>query len=279
MTELGKKVKEDSERLAEQARALRTAQQMHALNSGGGATTPSAMTSSFTSHHAGSSSRQTPVASRGARAFATTTSSSSNLSPSQTFAEEASAAAAASISAFEAPSELFQPDVIALLDEHKRALVALWTHYSASSRAKGDAQGPNGAPYGCAEGLDAKRFVTLFADFDIAPTFLTKRELKFLFSAAALAAGEIAGADGHAGADARMGYPAFVEALGRTALVALSKPTFEHLYPSPKDKLACLLITWGVADARKLGDIKARAPRGASSVATGTTRGSTNWRI
>ncbi len=256
MTELGKKVKADSERLAEQARALRSAQQVHSL------------TSSVVGSSAGAAlgaSAASPAARRGGAASA--------ASP----APPPESAAAASVPAFEAPSELFQPDLIALLDEHKRALVALWQHFSGQSRARGDA-GAGGSPYGCADGVDAKRFVTLFADYDIAPTFLTKRELKFLFSAAALAAGEPAGADGHAGADARLGYPAFVEALGRAALVALAKPAFEHLYPGPREKLACLLETWGVADARKLADIKGRAGRGgASSVATGTTRGS-GWR-
>ena len=266
---------------------------MHAQNVGGGA--PGSSSAYSSQHHvsprtttpairssraSASGSPATAGASAAAAAVATTASHHQNNQRGDhghTPLDAFEARAAASISAFEAPSELFQPDVIALLDEHKRALVALWSHYSSASRAKGDALGPNGAPYGCADGLDAKRFVTLFADFDIAPTFLTKRELKFLFSAAALVAGEAVGVDGHAGADARMGYPAFVEALGRTALVALAKPTFEHLYPTPKDKLACLLTTWGIADARKLVDIKGRAPRGASSVATGTTRGS-NWR-
>ena len=261
MTELGKKVKEDSERLAEQARALRTAQ---AANR----STPVAR----------ASSRRAPADASSLDATALSMSSSAVAAPTPTPAPAptptpAPAPAPAPV-ALQPPSaaELFHPDVITLLDTHKRALVALWQYYSGVSRARESAAGAAGAnPYGCAEGLDAKRFVTLFSDFDVAPTFLTKRELKFIFSAAALAAGEAAGADGHAGADARLAYPSFCEALGRSALVALSKPTFATLYPTPVDKLRCLIEMWGVGDAGKLQDIIRRAPR-AGSVATGLTR-------
>jgi hypothetical protein len=269
MTELGKKVKEDSERLAEQARALRTAQ---AANR----STPVSRTNS----------RRGPAdAPSDLGALSMSSSAVAAPTPAPTPASAPApvpAAAPAAPTPVQTPvpagmqppsaAELFHPDIITLLDTHKRALVALWQYYSGMSRVRESAAGAAGEhPYGCAEGLDAKRFVTLFSDFDVAPTFLTKRELKFIFSAAALAAGEAAGADGHAGADARLAYPSFCEALGRSALVALSKPTFATLYPSPVDKLRCLIEMWGVGDAGKLQDIIRRAPR-AGSVATGLTR-------
>ena len=36
-----------------------------------------------------------------------------------------------------------------------------------------------------------------------------------------------------------LSYAAFVEALGRIALIALDKPTFEALYPTAVDKVTC----------------------------------------
>jgi len=195
----------------------------------------------------------------------------------------APAPAAASSSSYsppaflEAPAALFQPEVIALADKHKRSLVALWAHYSGASRALAGDSGAGG-PYGCKEGLDIKRFVTLFADFDIAPTFLSKKELKGIFSAAALCSGAApvasssgSGGESEAGPEARLSYAAFIESLGRAALTALSKPAFQHLYPSARDKLACLLEMWGLADARQLAEVARRGKSAAGSVATAAT--------
>ena len=53
---------------------------------------------------------------------------------------------------------------------------------------------------------------------------------------------------------------AFVEALGRTALAALSKPAFTHLYPSARDKVSVLLEMWGFGDSHKQAEV-ARRPR------------------
>lgn len=86
-------------------------------------------------------------------------------------------------------------------------------------------------------------------EFDIAPTFLRKSELRNLFRAAAAT---------HAAAQrpaAALLFPGFVELLGLTALAALSKPTFVHLYPTAEAKVAVLLEMWGVADPSKLEEI------------------------
>jgi hypothetical protein len=99
------------------------------------------------------------------------------------------------------------------------------------------------------------RFVELYCDFDIAPTFLARRELKAIFAAAAASSSK--GIDASV---ASLGYAAFIEAAGRTALVALSKPAFQHLYPTARDKVAVLLEMWGLADPHKLAEIQ-RRPR------------------
>ena len=102
----------------------------------------------------------------------------------------------------------------------------------------------------------SRRFVELYCDFDIAPTFLARRELKAIFAAAAK--GSSSSAEG--APPVFMNFAAFTEAAGRTALVALSKPAFQHLYPGARDKVAVLLEMWGLADPRKLAEIQ-RRPR------------------
>jgi hypothetical protein len=52
-----------------------------------------------------------------------------------------------------------------------------------------------------------------------------------------------------------LSYAAFVEALGRVALVALEKDAFRRLYPTAKDKVAVLLEMWGFGDPKRLEEI------------------------
>ena len=52
-------------------------------------------------------------------------------------------------------------------------------------------------------------------------------------------------------------YPGFVEALARVALAALSKPSFEHLYPTAREKVSVLLEMWGVGDPQRLEEVLA----------------------
>jgi hypothetical protein len=170
----------------------------------------------------------------------------------------------------ESPGELFDPEVMALFDKHRIAVRDLWAFYTAMSR------GADGSR-GTATGVDLKRFVGVMLDYDICPTFVTKRELKQIFAGASKAHG---GASAAAVAAAAAGdeaaslppltYAAFVEALGRTALVALAKPAFMTLYPRAYDKVKVLLEMWGIADARKLRDVQdAIANAGGASGARG----------
>lgn len=173
----------------------------------------------------------------------------------------------------QAPGELFEPEVMSLFDKHKRPVAGLWQFYTAMSRGS---DGTHNTP---AVGLDAKRFIELYLDYDIAPTFLTKKELKQIFIASSKAHGGTTNAAAgssttdEAASATPLTYAAFVEALGRTALVALSKPAFQTLYPSARDKVAVLLEMWGVADPRKLKEVQDKI-KGASaaSVAAKSTR-------
>lgn len=153
----------------------------------------------------------------------------------------------------ESPGELFDIDVMALFDKHRIAVRDLWSFYAAMSRGSDGLRGT-------ANGLDIKRFVILMQDYDICPTFVTKKELKQIFTAASRA---------HSGSNTAtttndndennlvpLSYAAFVEALGRTALTALAKPAFVTLYPTAFDKVKVLLEMWGIADNRKLQEIQ-----------------------
>jgi hypothetical protein len=149
--------------------------------------------------------------------------------------------------------------VVAQFTKCEGPLRALWQYYSAVSRG-GDEGNSNAAAGGAGIGVNQKAFLELYADFDINPTFITKRELKAIFAAASAAhARAVARAVAMAtGTPAPLSYAAFVEALGRSALVALAKPAFQHLYPTAADKVEVLLGMWGVGDIYKLKEIHAR---------------------
>lgn len=100
---------------------------------------------------------------------------------------------------------------MSLFDKYKRALFALFEFYKAGG-----------------EGLLSAHFVRLAQDFDICPTFLTKKELRSIFKESARAH------EGEVGDRDACSYAGFVEALGRMALVALSKPAFAHIYPTTR---------------------------------------------
>jgi hypothetical protein len=88
-----------------------------------------------------------------------------------------------------------------------------------------------------------RAFCDCLADFDVSPTFLSRREVKAVYAACGGAGGR------------GLGYADFTAALAHAALTALSKPAFTHLYPTPRDKVLVLLEMWGLADERKLAEI------------------------
>jgi hypothetical protein len=177
------------------------------------------------------------------------------------------AAPAQALLGLEAPAELFEPEVMSLFETHRRALSAVWSYYTALSGTASAVEGT---------GIDAKRFVELYQDYDVCPTFLTKRELRAIYGASSTAHNGGALPEDPSSA-LPLGYAAFMEGMGRTALVALSKPAFAHLYPTAAAKVAVLLEMWGMADPRKLAEVQrrpAKVSNGAASVA-GKSRAST----
>ncbi len=101
------------------------------------------------------------------------------------------------------------------------------------------------APYSVAR-VCTRVMLAYVLQFDMCPTFINKKELRVVFNESlGSGKGEV------------LSYPGFVDALARTALVSLSKPSFEHLYPSAKEKVSVLLEMWGVGDPRRLEEVLA----------------------
>ena len=117
------------------------------------------------------------------------------------------------------------PAVAALFDKHAAQLRAVFDHYADGGM------------------VSVPSVVQLGSDFDIVPTFLSRKELK-----AALGMNEAAG----------FTYDSFVDALKRIALNALSKQPFANIYPTDEAKVTVLLEMWGLGDPAKL----AKASRG-----------------
>lgn len=136
-----------------------------------------------------------------------------------------------------------------LFDKYKAELKALYKFYSGSS------------------GMTFSVFSQMAKDFDVVPTFFTKRDIRQVFVDACAAhlsmspqtPGKSSGSmdSDHIAMTETLSYAGFVEALGRIALIALDKPAFERLYPSAVDKVSVLLEMWGFGDPKKLEEIVA----------------------
>lgn len=312
MAEITRKMKEGTERLTEQTKALRQAQmlaaQQQAAMAAHQAAPPSAVSPRAQSGAQGVSSSLSPTlptpiqpdfgattsahqtrgegvspaapAFDGAASMLYTSADAGVASsapqpagpaavsvPTSGAASASSGAAPQALLGLEAPAELFEPEVMSLFETHRRALSSVWTYYTAQSGTAGAVEG---------SGIDAKRFVELYQDYDVCPTFLTKRELRAIFGASSTA--HTGGALPEDPTTAPpLSFAAFMEAMGRTALVALSKPAFAHLYPTASAKVSVLLEMWGLADPRKLAEVQRRPAKpsaGPGSIA-GKSRAST----
>merc|ERR1712232_748365 len=92
--------------------------------------------------------------------------------------------------------------------------------------------------------VELAEFVRLAQDYDITPTFLSRKELRQIF-------GNHTSQDG-------LDFDGFTGALAEIAVYSLSKPMFAHLYATKLDKVNVLLTMWGVADPSKLTEIQTR---------------------
>jgi len=90
-----------------------------------------------------------------------------------------------------------------------------------------------------------KGAVHMAVDYDIVPSFLTKREVKSCFNV-------VSRMQSAAGSSTGLDFSGFIQLLGLLAVVSLSKPSFQHLYPSNNAKVGVLLEMWGFSDPIKL---------------------------
>ena len=121
----------------------------------------------------------------------------------------------------------FAADVMSLFQQHNAQLTNVFKFYAGNGNSV----------------LTWQAVLALGQDFDIIPTFMTRKEMKAVYS-------------GVAGAKVGVDFGGFVEAMGNCVLEALSKPAFAHLYPTDAAKVTVLLETWGLADAQKLRNVR-----------------------
>mmetsp|Transcript_24723 Transcript_24723/g.40104 ORF Transcript_24723/g.40104 Transcript_24723/m.40104 type:complete len:922 (-) Transcript_24723:1492-4257(-) len=117
--------------------------------------------------------------------------------------------------------------LVALYDKHSVVLSRVFEYYRNQNK----------------NGIALEDLINLCQDYDITPTFISRKEIRELFM-------EITGID------AAMRYEQFIEILTNIAIYSLSKPMFAHLYSTNLSKVNVLLTMWGVADPIKLSEIQ-----------------------
>lgn len=133
---------------------------------------------------------------------------------------------------------LFDPEVVRLFEKHRGAVHGLFEYYAAGKA-----------------GVSLQQFARMMKDFHVVPTFTKSREVRVAFTAAAnLHLGTGGADDGEK--KRRLPEPVFIEAMSRMAIIALSKPAFQHIYKTAAQKIEVMLEMWELADPSKLDEIK-----------------------
>jgi hypothetical protein len=134
------------------------------------------------------------------------------------------------------------PMVLPLFESHSAHLMLVFHYYSSGM----------GNHYGHAVKTlnlmgasgQHKGVMQMSVDYDVTPSFLLKKEIKSCFSVVM----RMQEGGGGTGLD----FGGFIQLLGLLAVLALSKPSFQHLYPTHQAKVGVLLEMWGFADPIKL---------------------------
>jgi len=135
------------------------------------------------------------------------------------------------------------PLILPLFEAHSSHLMLVFDSYS-HGKSKAGAHpvktlpllGPTGTKKGA---------VQMSVDYDIVPSFLTKREVKGCYNVVTMM-------QQSSGPNGGLDFSGFIQLLGLLAVVSLSKPSFHHLYPSNNAKVGVLLEMWGFSDPIKL---------------------------
>ena len=130
-------------------------------------------------------------------------------------------------------SKEFDRRLLRLFERHETVLRTVYNHFK-------------GGHYG-SETISLSNVIRLGTEYDIIPTFISKKEVKMLFNKLPQVG------------DGGLQYDWFLVCLAEIAIFSLSKPMFSHLYSSDKSKVNVLLNMWGIADANKISAIRPRA--------------------
>jgi len=130
----------------------------------------------------------------------------------------------------ESATRLLDPPMIALFDKHSVTLSRVFEYY----------QELNGT-----QEFQLTDVIQMCQDYDIAPTFMSRKEIRDLYSEINRKTNQSA-----------LSYETFVELLAQIAVTSLSDPMFAHLYTTNIKKVNVLLTMWKVADPIKLQEIQ-----------------------
>jgi hypothetical protein len=135
--------------------------------------------------------------------------------------------------AFEQPLD---PKVVLVMQPFTAQLRELFALYSSKGLHDEDAV------------LDERGLHQLFVDFDVAPAFVSRSDVKMIVACVVTPLGPLSSG----GLDERR----FIEALARTALYTLR--SLSCLYPTKEDKVLVLLELWGLGDEEKVREVSLR---------------------
>ncbi len=232
VTQLGKQVQEDAHALTSRSQELHSSPQR-----------------SEAQQHAGHGHPSSPPGSGGQVPTLTSPplrrSEGSGVSSSPAPQQQHQSSSPAAAAPGGAPAELFQPEVMALFDNFTKPLIKLFKFYA----DKGS---------GRTAGLTVSAYLRMCKDYLIVPTFTSKTEVKGIFADTAKTHNLMPqhGKASTKDKDTALTFAAFTEAIGRQALVCLSRPAMQNLYPTPRDKVLVVLEMWGLGDTRRLQQVK-----------------------
>jgi len=135
--------------------------------------------------------------------------------------------------------------VLPLFESKSTQLMLVFDNYCTGSSSKGGravktlALGASGGQH--------KGALQMAIDYDVVPSFLTKKEIRSCYNVVSRM-----GQGGDGAASAGLDFGGFIQLLGLLAIRGLSKQTFQNLYPTNVKKVGVLLDMWGFGDPIKL---------------------------
>jgi hypothetical protein len=135
--------------------------------------------------------------------------------------------------------------VLPMFESKSSQLMLVFDNYCTGSSSKGGravktlALGASGGQH--------RGALQMAMDYDVVPSFLTKKEVRSCYNVVSRMS---QGGDGDTSVG--LGFGGFIQLLGLLAIRGLSKQTFQNLYPTHAKKVGVLLDMWGFGDPIKL---------------------------